>query len=344
MNLQQRVGMLTALRDYMLSDAEDWQIAKNKAFAENNWFTTEFVNLAVRNIAENYLRKDKLQKIIDKYSLPEENTRPKKVGIVMAGNIPLVGFHDLLCSFLTGHYSVVKPSSKDEVLIKHLITKITEWYPKAEPFFIVSELLKKCDAYIATGSNNTSRYFEYYFRNYPSLIRKNRTSVAILTGKETLKELQKLADDVHQYFGLGCRNVTKLYVPQNFDFVPLLEAFTKYSYFINHNKYKNNYDYNLAIHIINNRFYMTSGSLLLVEDQSDFSPISQLNYEYYANVEDVQKRLQSNDNIQCVVGRGNVPFGEAQCPGIIDFADQVDTIKFLMNLHAEATHEEVRKR
>lgn len=333
MNLQQRKELLLELGNYMLGNDEQWQSAKQKAFAENNWFIPEFIELSVKNIAENFLQPQPLQSLIEKYQIPNENTSPKRVGIVMAGNIPLVGFHDLLCVFLTGHIAVVKPSSKDEVLIKHLIEKLSEWNSEVKEVITISERIPNCDAYIATGSNNSSRYFEYYFQKYPSLIRKNRTSVAILNGKESKEDLEKLADDVYQYFGLGCRNVTKIYVPKEYDFIPLLEAFKKYNHLIDNNKYKNNYDYNLAIHILNNRYYMTNGSILLVEDEQLFSPISQLHYKHYDDETELKKQLHQNENIQCILSKDEIDFGGAQCPGICDFADGVDTMKFLMQLN-----------
>jgi hypothetical protein len=193
-------------------------------------------------------------------------------------------------------------------------------------------MIKNCDAYIATGSNNSSRYFEYYFAKYPSIIRKNRTSAAILTGKETIEELEKLADDVYQFFGLGCRNVTKIFVPKDYDFVPLLNAFKKYDHLIDHHKYKNNYDYNLAIHILNKQYYMTNGSIILVENESPFSPISQLHYEYYTDENGVREKLKEDQNIQCIVSKKDIGFGEAQCPGVYDYADGVDTMEFLKSL------------
>ena len=343
MNLHQRIHLSQQLGSYMQGDDAQWQRAKEKAMAENGWFIPEFIDLSVKNIAENFLQKETLEAFANQYQLPETNSSPKMVGIVMAGNIPLVGFHDVLCVFLTGHYAVIKPSSKDEVLIKHLISKLTEWDKAAIPFFTIAPMLKGCDAYIATGSDNSSRYFEYYFRNYPHIIRKNRTSVAVLTGRETSEELEQLADDVYQYFGLGCRNVTKLYVPEHYNFVPLLEAFKKYNYLINHNKYKNNYDYNLAAHILNNKYYMTNGSILLIEEASPFSRISQLHYEYYKNKEHEQESLQKSDNIQCVVGAETIPFGSAQCPAIDTFADSVDTVQFLINLSSKSYPEELRK-
>jgi len=334
MKLQERKELLVQLGEYMLSNGEPWQQVKHRAFLDNNWFIPQFVDLSVKNIAENFLQPQHLQKLIDDYKIPPENGSPRKVGIVMAGNIPLVGFHDLLCVFLTGHYAWIKPSSKDEVLIKHLVHKMTEWSEGAKPYVVISEMLKNCDAYIATGSNNSARYLKYYFRNHPTIIRKNRTSVAILEGNESKEELEALGDDVYQYFGLGCRNVTKIFVPEHYDFKPLLEAFKKYNYLINHHKYKNNYDYNLAVHILNNHYYMTNGSIVLVEDVSPFSPIGQLHYEFYSNADEVRRKLLLNENIQCVAGKNSIPFGDVQCPHIDDYADGIDTMRFLLNLSA----------
>lgn len=332
MNLQQRIELLVRLGNYMSENGEEWQAAKQKAGAYNPWFIPEFIDKATENIAANFLKEGQLKKISEAYQIQNENTSPKKVGIVMAGNIPLVGFHDLLCVFLTGHIAMIKPSSKDEVLVKHIVNKITGWNHETSGLLFIHERIPNCDAYIATGSNNSSRYFEYYFQKYPSIIRKNRTSVAILKGTESKEDLEKLADDVFMHFGLGCRNVTQIYVPKNYDFVLLLDAFKKYSYLIQYNKYKNNYDYNLAIHILNNTYYMTNDSIILIENASPFSPISQLNYQHYSNANEVKTKLETDENIQCIVDNENVSFGEAQCPAITDYADGVDTMKFLKRL------------
>jgi hypothetical protein len=329
MNLQHRIDLLVRLGEYILSENEDWQKTKERAGLENGWFIPEFVNLAVNNIATSFLQKEILEKWTAAYDLQAKKHTPKLVGIVMAGNIPLVGFHDFLSVFISGHRSLIKPSSKDQVLIKHVVEKLQSWDKEMSEYIQFSEMLKNCDAYIATGSNNSSRYFDYYFSKYPHIIRRNRTSVAILTGNETIEELENLADDVYRYFGLGCRNVTKIYVPKNYDFIQLLEIFKKYNYLADHNKYKNNYDYNLALHLLNNKFYMTNGSILLIEDQAIFSPISQLNYEYYDNKEEFLEKLKKSDDIQCITGSEKVPFGAAQCPSVMDYSDGVDTLKFL---------------
>ena len=316
----------------MLGNDIDWQEAKQKASLENAWFIPEFVELASKNIAENFLKKETLKNWAESYHLPSYITDPKKVGIVLAGNIPLVGFHDLLSTFISGHLAIIKTSSKDEVLVQFLVDKLIGWEPGIAEQIRFSEMLKNCDAYIATGSNNTSRYFEYYFGKYPHIIRRNKASVAVLSGNESRNELEKLADDIYQFFGLGCRNVTKVYVPINYNFEPLLAAFKKYNYLADHHKYKNNYDYNLAIHLLNNKFYMTNGSVLLIEDVLIFSPISQVNYEYYTNRNALLSSLNDNQEIQCIVTKGYVPFGQAQCPGLFDYADKADTLSFLKSL------------
>ena len=332
MNLQQRVDLLERLGQYILSDNEDWQAAKDKASRENGWFTPDFINLATRQIATHFLQKEKLLSWAGRYHIPAEQPAPKNIGVVMAGNIPLVGFHDFLCVFISGHRQTIKASSKDETLIRHLVGRLEEWNPEVPSLVEFSTMLKGCDAYIATGSNNSARYFDYYFGKYPNIIRRNRTSVAVLTGRESSTELEGLADDVYQYFGLGCRNVTKIYVPKDYDFLPLLNAFRKYNHLADHHKYKNNYDYQLAILILNKQYYMTNDSIVLHENKALFSPISQLNYEFYENVQDVHQSLTGNQDVQCVAGEGFFPFGQAQQPSLTDYADGVDTLKFLMKL------------
>jgi len=332
MNLQQRIDLLSRLGEYMLSETESWQQAKEKAARQNNWFIPEFVELAVKNIAQSFLKKEALIDWTSHYKLENINPGPKVVGIVMAGNIPLVGFHDLLCVFITGHIAHIKASSKDEVLIKHLVSVLASWNDEINDLISFSAMLKGCDAYIATGSNNTAGYFEYYFGKYPNIIRRNRTSIAILSSDETNEELDKLADDVYQYFGLGCRSITKLYVPDGYNFIPLLTAFRKYNYLADHHKYKNNYDYNLSIHLLNKKYYMSNESLLVIEDPSFFSPISQLNYEYYTDLDALTGSLKGKEELQCIEGQHFTCFGQAQEPSLFDYADGIDTLRFLTNL------------
>jgi hypothetical protein len=332
MNLQRRIDLLSGISEWVKGDDRSWLEAKKKATAENAWFIPGFIELAMNNIAENFLQEEILQNWSRQYQVPDEQLQPKNVGIVMAGNIPMVGFHDLLCAFISGHKAIIKPSSKDSALIKHLVEVMARREPEINDLIQFSELLKNCDAYIATGSNNTSRYFEYYFSKWPHIIRKNKTSVAILTGNETTGQLENLADDVYQFFGLGCRNVTKIYVPGNYDFVPLLAAFKKYNWLADHHKYRNNFDYNLTIQILNKRFYMTNGSVLLLENPSLFSPISQLNYEYYADEPAVLSSLETNGDLQSIVSSRHIPFGQAQSPSITDYADRTDTLAFLSSI------------
>ncbi|MCG2615625.1 acyl-CoA reductase [Terrimonas sp. NA20] len=332
MNLRQRISLLDQLGQYMRADSTEWMDIKERASRENGWFTPEFVELACKQVADAFLQEQVLDEWTAAYQFPEENPAPKTVGIVMAGNIPLVGFHDLLCVFISGHIAMIKTSSKDKILLPHLVKKLAEWDNSISQLIVFAERLAGCDAYIATGSNNSAGYFDYYFRKYPNIIRRNRTSVAVLTGQESGAELEQLADDVYAYFGLGCRNVTKLYVPAGYGFEPLLNAFRKYNHLFNHHKYKNNYDYNLALHLLNNKYYMSNDSILLVEEKSVFSPISQLNYEYYTDPVALKETLTGNDDLQCVVGSAYTSFGNAQRPRIDDYADGVDTMAFLKGI------------
>lgn len=332
MNLQQRLVLLQQLGDYILENNSTWEEAKERANRENPWFTPEFIDLQSKQVATHYLSGPALSAFAEQYQLKDSPANRKNVGIVMAGNIPLVGFHDFMCVFLSGHDQTIKLSSRDKILLKHLAERIIDWEPAAAPGIQFAEMLKGCDAYIATGSDNTSRYFDYYFSKYPHIIRKNRTSIAILDGNETIQDLEKLADDVYQYFGLGCRNVTKIYVPKDYDFVPLLESFKKYNYLFDHSKFRNNYDYQLAILIINKKYYMTNGSIILVENEAMFSPISVLHYEYYEDLEKVSNTLKKHPSVQCIVADDEIAFGEAQKPTISDYADGIDTMKFLISL------------
>ena len=333
MNLQHRINLLCELGKYILSGQPSWENAKRKAFANNSWFIPEFIDLASNHIANAFLQKNNLESWTNQYHLPAETPLPRNVGLVMAGNIPLVGFHDFLSVFITGHKQTIRLSAKDNILLLHLVQQLASMEPEVNNIVSFGEMLKGCDAYIATGSNNTSRYFDYYFGKYPHIIRRNRTSVAVLEGNETKEQLELLANDVYYYFGLGCRNVTKLFVPANYDFVPLLEAFRKFNYLAEYNKYKNNYDYQLALLILNKKYYMTNESLILVENASPFSPISVLHFEYYKDIRQVTDSLKGNEDIQCVTGSNFIPFGQAQKPPLTEYADGVDTLEFLNSLY-----------
>jgi hypothetical protein len=331
MDLMERIELMEKLGNYLVGDDEKLMSAKHKAFEKNKWFTEEFISLSLENISKQFLDRSKLESWTKHYHL-DDNIETKTIGIVMAGNIPLVGFHDFLSVFISGHKQVIKLSEKDNVLLPFIIEKLTEWNGEVAKYVTTADLLKNCDAYIATGSNNSSRSFKHYFEKYPCVIRGNKTSAAILTGSETIEELDSLANDVHLYFGLGCRNVSRIYVPIGYDFVPMLIAFKKYKYFIDHTKYKNNYDYNLALLIMNNSLYMTNDTIILVENENVFSPVSQLHYTFYNDADVVRNELKANENIQCITGTNNIAFGEAQQPGLFDYADGKDIMQFLLGL------------
>jgi hypothetical protein len=331
MNLHTRIEILVSLGNYLTQETDTYQDTQFRAWAENKWFIPDYINLSGKAIAAKMLQKQTLSDIANQYQIPDQQPYPKTIGLVMAGNIPYVGLQDLICIFLSGHKVKIKASSKDTVLLKQLLLHLIHQHPETAEWISIQEMLKDCEAYIATGSDNSARYFEYYFSKYPHIIRKNRTSIALLDGTESHEELDQLADDIQLYFGLGCRNVTQIWVPQDYDFVPLLSALKKYDDYKNHDKYKNNFDYQLTIAIMNNRFYMSNDSIVLLENESPFSPISQLHYQHYDQKEKVIQQLD-REKIQCIVGKGFIPFGKAQSPDLTDFPDGVDTLAFLINL------------
>ena len=330
MNLNKRIEVLAFIGKYLKEDTVAYQEIRQRAFLENKWFTPGYIYRSGKLIAENMLEKDLLMAFAERYAVGEE-PEGKTIGLVMAGNIPYVGVHDMLCIFLSGFRQRIKPSSKDTIMVKNLINMAALAFPGFEEMVVIDEMLKGCDGYIATGNDNSARYFEYYFSKYPHVIRKNRTSVAVLDGTESQAALEALADDIQLYFGLGCRNVTQVLVPEEYDFVPMLTALRKYDHYRDHEKYRNNFDYQLTIAIMNNRFYMSNDSIVLLENESPFSPISQLHYQFYSNKETAIAGLDKN-KIQCIVGKDFIPFGEAQHPGLSDFPDGVDTMKFLSSM------------
>lgn len=303
------------------------------AYVKNNWFTLSNIQLAINSIANEFLGGDKLNSFSSLYKLPSENTNPKKVGLVMAGNIPLVGFHDFLCVILSGNKASYKLSSKDDVLFKWVIDKLFKINPMLIENIIEVDRLNDIDAVIATGSNNSARYFEYYFSKYPHIIRKNRSSVAVIKGNENEQELRLLAKDIFAFFGLGCRNVSKLFVPENFDVVSVLSKFDSYLELVNHHKYKNNYDYNSTIMLMNQTPFFANDFVCLTENKSVSSPIAVIHFERYNSEDDLNNKLiEQAQQIQCVVGKDFIPFGGAQKPSLTDYADNIDVMKFLLNL------------
>ncbi|MFK8301331.1 acyl-CoA reductase [Capnocytophaga stomatis] len=326
--------------DKNLPSGNDFHFEKFKetlALAEqqNGWFTPENLQFACSSWAK-ALTEENINKWLEKYDL--ENVSPKTVAIIMAGNIPLVGFHDFLSVLVSGHKAIVKLSSDDKVLLPFVASYLQDIEPAWQgKFTFTDERMTNFDAVIATGSNNTARYFEYYFGKKPHIIRKNRNSVAVLTGKETEKEFFELGKDIFTYFGLGCRSVSKVFVPRNYDFDLLFNAIYPFKDIINGQKYANNYDYNKAVYLMSLFKLRENGFLILKEDTNYASPIATLFYEYYDSPEDLKERLQTDsDKIQCVVSKGfmknEIPFGQTQHPQLWDYADGVDTVTFLTNL------------
>lgn len=348
--LEERIAQMVRLGQYLTDNKEEWQNVVERAEWMNGWFAPEYVQLAAGNIAHEFLKEEKLTQWLAQYpAISDRANTDKTVGLVMAGNIPLVGFHDFLCVYLSGLKLNIKLSSKDTVLWEHILDLLGQWDNSFGQQVAIGEMLKGCDAYIATGSNNSARYFEQYFQKYPHIIRKNRTSVAILDGTETQEQLASLADDVCLYFGLGCRNITKIYVPEGYAFEKLLPVFDRYKHHADHNKYKNNYDYQLAIFLLNKVVYMTNGSVFLVPSESPFAAISVLHYEYYTDRDALLSSLGSDDRLQCITLKENIKigdkdrtnadrgietqtFGANQAPGLTDYADGTDTMAFLSSL------------
>ncbi|WP_375324392.1 acyl-CoA reductase [Flagellimonas sp. GZD32] len=299
----------------------------------NGWFTRENIMFSLQQWGD-ALTEENLTEWLSKYDI-QPLEAPKTIGIVMAGNIPLVGFHDFICVLLSGNKVLAKLSSNDKILLPFLTKVLIDQEPSLKDYIaFVEGKMEDFDAVIATGSNNTSRYFEYYFGKKPNIIRKNRNSVAILTGKETKEELQALGEDIFRYYGLGCRNVSKIFVPKDYDFEPFFNAIFEFKDIINENKYANNYDYNKAVYLMSEFKILDNGFLVLKEDESLSSPISALFYTYYENESDLRNQLKAlDDQIQCVVSaKGDVPFGETQKPKLNDYADGVDTLEFLLQL------------
>lgn len=303
--------------------------------SHNNWFTPDNVHFSITSWAE-ALTENNLNQWLSAYNWVEK--QPKNVGLILAGNIPLVGFHDFLSVLISGNNVLVKTSSKDDHLIKFLADYLIALDARFnEKITFVEGKLEGFDAVIATGSNNTARYFEYYFKNKPSIIRKSRNSIAVLTGKETPEEMTLLSEDVFRYFGLGCRNVSKLFVPKNYDFQSFFKGMYAQKDVIYYEKYANNYDYNKAVFLMSNFQLLDNEFLTIKEDTSHASPISSVFYEYYEDLNEVKTRLiQDAESIQCVVSNGiienSVYFGQTQKPKLWDYADAIDTLEFLNSL------------
>ncbi len=304
--------------------------AVSQSALTNPWFTVPFQMLAIENIAT-WLNKEDLEKWTNRYVFPDKNSN---IGVIMAGNIPLVGFHDFLSTLICGHTIYVKLSSKDKSLLPAIADELMEINPAfKEKVFFIAEIPENIDAIIATGSTNTARYFDFYFKNKPRIIRQNRSSVGVLTGNEKKRQLEDLAADICSYYGLGCRNISKLFIPDKKMLKPLTEALEKYSWILNNRFYANTLTYHKARLQTQDIPFIEAGPVLLTESDSLHSPVSIVNYEVYQDIQSVQKKVELDEKkIQCTVGfnqQNSLTFGEAQQPELNDYADNVDTMKFL---------------
>lgn len=334
MILQERMYTFIKLGEYLEKDIyKNSREIFSRVEAHNPWFTQDNIKRALDTWREQ-LSPDMIISWLNPYKL-KEVLNPKRVLIVMPGNIPLVGFHDFISVLISGHKVVVKMSKNDNILLKVLIDKLISISPKFKnSIFFIDDIAKRdFDAVIATGSNNSAHYFEYYFRDVKRIIRRNRRSVAVLDGSESILQLEGLADDVFSYFGIGCRNVSKLFLPKDFNMANLFKAFFPYSYVIDHTKYANNYNYNKTICLMGNNKLIENGFLIMKEDPSLNSPVAMLYYEYYEDMHSVLQYIKENEcDLQCVVSKEGIPFGGTQKPNLWDYADGVDTIEFLRNI------------
>lgn len=303
--------------------------------SHNGWYTPENVFFAINSWSE-ALTDHNLDKWVSAYNF--ESVNPKTIGLILAGNIPLVGFHDFLSVLISGHSVLVKTSSNDQHLLPFLAKYLIAVEPKLKNKIHFTEgKLENFDAVIATGSNNTARYFEYYFKDKPSIIRKSRNSVAVLNGNESAEQMIALGEDIFRYFGLGCRNVSKLFIPKNYNFDLFFNGMFPHQDVIKYEKYANNYDYNKAVFLMSNFKLLDNEFLTIKEDSSYASPIASVFYEYYDDLNDLKSRLETEkDQIQCIVSNNlienSIDFGQTQKPNLWDYADNVDTIAFLIKI------------
>ena len=309
------------------------QTVIEQSINKNAWFTQENIENVFRIWSET-LEEDKILDWVSKYKF--ESKKNKTVAIILAGNIPMVGLHDLICVWACGLKSIVKCSSKDDLLLPYM-TNFLESQIKKEFFDYQKKIIRNFDAVIATGSNNSARYFDYYFKKYPNIIRKNRNGIAVLSGKESVEDLNKLCVDILQYFGLGCRNVSKIYIPFCFDLDKILKSLRSLESVNKNSKYLNNYNYLKSILLLNNEPFKDNGFFILKEDKKIAAPIACLHYEYYKEIEGLRMELSKNtDSVQCIVSDLNfknaIPFGESQKPSLFQYADEIDTLEFLISL------------
>ena len=337
--MKNRIKALVKLGNYISSNKEEMDELVQSAVHKNQWFVEEFVRQALEAVNDQFLREVKLLEWVSHYNIVNGNKK-LNVGIIMAGNLPLVGFHDWLCCFISGHDTLVKLSSKDDVLLKYLVAKIYELETSDLPKTEFVERLKGFDAVIATGTNNSALHFEHYFKKYRHIIRRNRTSIAVLDGTESRAELIAFGHDIFDYFGMGCRNVSKVFLPEGYDFSLLQEVLEQeFSLILQHHKYRNNYDYNYTIFLMNQTPHKAFSSIILLEREETFSRMASLHYEYYSDLNMVMNKINNQAlNIQCLVSNSSgiegekFSLGQAQFPELLNYADGVDTMAFLEGL------------
>lgn len=321
--IQHLVALGTELKKLSIDQDFLWSVE-----SQNPWFIPDFTKLNLESITNNFLQTDKLDAWLEHYAVKEKGS----LGIILAGNIPMVGFHDILCSYFCAEKVEIKLSSKDLKLTPHVLKLWTDIDPLWKERLSIVDRLGTCEKIIATGSNSAYNYFEQYFGKYKNILRRNRTSVAIVPKDISNEELNFLIDDIFIYFGLGCRNVSKLWIEKGFELSRIFEASERYNSFFNHVKYMNNYDYQRTLLLLNKVPHLSNNFLMLKEDKSLFSPISVLNYESFEDIKEVKSLLAANQqDIQCIVGRDFVPFGQTQQPALSDYADGVDTMNFLLS-------------
>jgi hypothetical protein len=346
MNLKERIKSFARLGEFLRNSLKNSNVTEPEGYLYdgsslyslienqqtfNPWFTPGNVHYAMTAIAEE-LTEENLITWTDRYPLTGAEINPLRVAVIMAGNIPLAGFHDFLSVLISGNILIAKTSSKDHELIIYLSNILCSINPGfKERIIFTKDTITNFDAVVATGSDNSSRYFDFYFGKYPNIIRKNRNSVAIIVGDETPRELEELGNDIFLYFGLGCRNVSKIYFPVGYELSSIFQYWKENKSLINHVKYANNYDFNKAVYIVNKELFHDTGYLLLKEDTRISSPVSVLYYEYYRSQDAVKQQIELQSvKIQCVVGKHGIPFGRAQHPHLWDYADGIDTIDFLL--------------